>query len=259
MIDLNKKIIVVTGGAGLIGRSFVESVIQHNGIAVIADMNQEEGIKLCNQLNEKTEKNEPARFVKLDITDKKSIEKLLQELSHEYKQIDALINNAYPRNKNYGRQFFDVEYADFCENTNLHIGGYFLASQQFGDYFRKQGWGNIINMASIYGVMPPRFEIYDNTSMSMPVEYAAIKASILHLTRYMAKYFKGMNIRVNAISPGGIIDGQAESFLKAYNSHCSTKGMLEPGDLQGTLLYLLSDLSQFVTGQNLIIDDGFSL
>jgi len=93
----------------------------------------------------------------------------------------------------------------------------------------------------------------------MPVEYAAIKSGMLHLTKYMAKYFKGKNIRVNAISPGGILDSQPREFLSEYNQQCSTKGMLDPKDLNGALIYLLSDMSKYVNGQNIIVDDGFAL
>ena len=108
-------------------------------------------------------------------------------------------------------------------------------------------------------MVAPRFEIYDNTPMTMPVEYAAIKSGLIHLTKYMAKYFKGMNIKVNALSPGGIFDNQPEPFLEAYKKQCSSKGMLDKSDLKGTLVYLLSDMSRYVNGQNIIVDDGFSL
>ena len=141
----------------------------------------------------------------------------------------------------------------------MNLGGYFLTSQLFAKYFEKQGYGNIINLASIYGVIAPRFEIYNNTPMTMPVEYAAIKSGLIHLTKYMAKYFKGKNIRVNTISLGGIEDHQPESFLKAYKEFCLNKGMLDAEDVSGTVLYLLSDLSEFVNGQNIVVDDGFTL
>ena len=180
-------------------------------------------------------------------------------MDNKYKRIDALVNNAYPRNKNYGKYFFDVEYNDFVENLGLNLGGYFMASQQFAKYFTKQGYGNIVNISSIYGVVAPRFEIYNNTSMTMPVEYAVIKSGLIHLTKYMAKYFKGMNIRVNALSPGGVFDNQPEAFLKAYKKQCLNKGMLDKSDLKGTLVYLLSDMSKYVNGQNIVVDDGFSL
>ncbi|WP_066163944.1 oxidoreductase [Aliarcobacter cryaerophilus] len=255
---LKNKVVVITGGAGLIGKEFVKAVVQNSGIAIIADISEEMGMKVKEDLSiELNSKN--IDFIKLDITSKTSLNNCIKYLDEEYGKIDALVNNAYPRNKNYGKDFFDVEYDDFVENLGLNLGGYFTASQQFAKYFQKQGYGNIVNISSIYGVVAPKFEIYENTSMSMPVEYAAIKSGLIHLTKYMAKYFKGMNIKVNALSPGGILNNQAESFLEKYKENCLNKGMLENSDLKGTLVYLLSDMSKYVNGQNIVVDDGFSL
>lgn len=255
---LKDKVVVVTGGAGLIGQEFVKVVVENGGVAIIADINSESGHVVKNSLSKELETRN-IDFVRLDITSKTSLNECAESVDKNYGRIDALVNNAYPRNKNYGRDFFDVEYDDFCENLNIHLGGYFLASQQFASHFKKQGYGNIINMSSIYGVVAPRFEIYEDTKMSMPVEYAAIKSSVLHLTKYMAKYFKGSNIRVNAISPGGIFDNQNPSFLEKYSALACSKGMLDKSDLKGTLIYLLSDMSKYVNGQNIIVDDGWSL
>lgn len=255
---LRDKVVVITGGAGLIGKEFIKAIVENNGIAIIADISEEVGTRTkLNLLQELNTIN--IDFVKLDITSKDSLEDCIKYLHDKYKRIDALVNNAYPRNKHYGRHFFDVEYSDFIENLGLNLGGYFLASQQFAGYFKKQGHGNIINIGSIYGVVAPRFEIYKDTHMTTPVEYAAIKSGLIHLTKYIAKYFQGMNIRVNALSPGGIFDNQPESFLEKYKEKCLNKGMLDNSDLKGTLVYLLSDMSKYVNGQNIIVDDGFSL
>ncbi len=255
---LSKKVIVITGGAGLIGKEFVKAVIENNGIAIIADINKELGIQVKESLSKEL-KTMDIDFVTLNITSKESIIQCIEYLDKKYGTIDALINNAYPRNKNYARHFFDVEYEDFVENLGLNLGGYFTTSQQFAKYFKQQSHGNIINISSIYGITAPKFEIYGNTSMTMPVEYAAIKSGLIHLTKYMAKYFKGLNIRVNTLSPGGIYDSQPEEFLKKYKELCLNKGMLDKSDLKGTLVYLLSDMSQCVNGQNIIVDDGFTL
>jgi len=255
---LKDKVVVVTGGAGLIGQEFVRAIIEQNGIAIIADINKNEGQRVSNELSDKLKSNKIV-FFELDITSKKSLQKCISYLDNKYGRIDALVNNAYPRNKNYGRHFFDVEYDDFVENLGMNLGGCIIPSQLFSLYFQNQGYGNIINISSIYGVIAPKFEIYNNTGMTTPVEYAAIKSGILHLTKYMAKYFKGKSIRVNAISPGGILDSQPEEFLKKYNQECSTKGMLNGCDLNGTLVFLLSDMSAYINGQNIIVDDGFSL
>ncbi len=252
------KVIVITGAAGLLGSSFVRCVAQQGGIAVIADINVKAGSKLLEDLQRES-LNKEGLYVELDITSPASIAAMIETLHNRYGRIDALVNNAYPRNKNYGRKFEDVTYDDFCQNVSMHLGGYFLASQQLALYFKKQGYGSIINMASIYGVIAPRFSIYENTAMTMPVEYAAIKAAIIHLTKYIAQYLKGSKVRVNCISPGGILEGQPEQFLSRYDSFAASKGMLDPADLQGALLFLLSDMSAFINGQNIVVDDGWTL
>ena len=248
------KIVVVTGGAGLLGKTFCQAIADNGGLAVVAEYDIAIAEKLCTSL-----KNASIVPAEVDITNKISVETLITTISKKYGKIDALVNSAYPRNKNYGEHFFEVTYNDFCENVGMNLGGYFLTSQLFAKYFYEQGYGNIINLASIYGVIAPRFEIYDNTRMTTPVEYAAIKSGLIHLSKYMAKYFKGKNIRVNTISLGGIEDKQPEPFLKAYKEFCLNKGMLNAKDISGTVLFLLSDLSEYLNGQNIVVDDGFTL
>lgn len=255
---IQNKVIVITGGAGLLGTEFIRSVVKHGGIAIIADVNKQLGLNALNQIAEELQSTK-VDFFELNITSIESISNLLIQVHQKYGRIDAVVNNAYPRNANYGAHYFDVSYEDFCENVNLNLGGYFLVGQQFNKYFVKQGFGNIINISSIYGVVAPKFEIYNNTKMTMPVEYAVIKSGLLHLTRYMAKYLKGKNIRVNSISFGGIKDAQPLSFLEKYKENCLNKGMLIPEDITGTLIFLLSDQSEFINGQNIIVDDGFTL
>ena len=254
LTGIKDKIVVITGGAGLLGKEFCQAIAANGAIAVMAEYDLSVAEKVCNILG-----NSHIVPAQVDITNKDSVSALIATISEKYGRIDALVNSAYPRNKNYGKHFFDVTYDDFCENVGLNLGGYFLTSQQFAKFFYKQGYGNIINLASIYGVVAPRFQIYNDTPMTTPVEYAAIKSGLIHLTKYMAKYFKGKHIRVNTISLGGIEDHQPEPFLKAYKDFCLNKGMLDAKDVCGTVLFLLSDLSEYVNGQNIVVDDGFTL
>jgi NAD(P)-dependent dehydrogenase (short-subunit alcohol dehydrogenase family) len=254
---LDETVVVVTGGAGLLGRVFVRDIVEHGGIAVVADIDMSAAANFVSELPEQYAAR--AHAMKLDITDTASVAALISAAFKRFGRIDAVVNNAYPRNPHYGRKLENVTYDDFCQNLSLHLGGYFLVSQQFGLFFRSQHKGNIINMASIYGVMAPRFEIYSGTQMTMPVEYAAIKSAVIHLTRYFAQYFKNDHVRVNSLSPGGILDQQPELFLRNYRAFCSSKGMLEGKDISSVLLFLLSDASKYLTGQNLVVDDGFSI
>jgi len=245
---LKNKVIVIFGANGLLGKEFVEFCLSYNAIVV--------GVDISDYMNIK---NKSFLYRKCDITNKEDILKLINFLKEKFNRIDSIVNSAYPRNKNYGKRFEEVQYKDFCENVNLHLGGYFLVSQQFAEFFKKQGYGNIINIASIYGVVPPRFEIYKDSEMTMPIEYNVIKHSIISMTKYIVKYYKGCNIKVNCISPGGILNNQPKKFLEKYNEYALNKGMLDKSDINGTLLFLLSDLSKHVNGQNIIVDDGWSL
>lgn len=254
---LADKVVVVTGGAGLLGKEFCSAIASRGGYAVVADLNLEGAQRVVDEICEQYPGR--AHAAVMDITDKGSINAAIANVQNAKGSIDAVVNNAYPRNAHYGRRLEDVTYDDFCSNVSMHLGGYFLVAQQFAAFFREQGRGNIVNMSSIYGVIAPRFEVYATTAMTMPVEYAAIKSGVLHLTKYFAQYLKGAGIRVNAISPGGILDQQPEAFLQKYRALSAGKGMLEKSDITGTLLFLLSDMSLYMNGQNLVVDDGFSL
>jgi len=256
-LDLHNRVIVITGGAGLLGQIFTRAVASQGGRPVIADIRIDVAETVARQINDEME-SDCVSAVEIDITSKASLQKAIHEVQSKFGQIDALVNNAYPRNKNYGRKFEEVEYSDFCENINLHLGGYFLTSQQFALFFKEQGHGNIVTVSSIYGVMAPRFEIYADTQMTMPVEYAAIKSALIHLNVYMLKYFQGSGIKFNCLSPGGIFDSQPEAFLKRYSIYSQSKGMLDPADIVGTLIFLLSEQSRYINGQNIVVDDGWS-
>lgn len=256
-MDLNGKVIVVTGGAGLLGRAFCEAICKAGGTVIVAEKNEKDGRAVADDLYSRYDKR--AAFQPVDVTSDSSVRVLIETVHNEFGYIDGLVNNAYPRNKNYGKVVEEVTYHDFVDNVGMHVGGYFITSKHFATYFADRKQGAIVNMASIYGVIAPRFEIYEGTHMTMPVEYAVIKSGIVHLTKYMSRYYKGRNIRFNAVSPGGVANNQPESFVERYNSFGNTKGMLDAKDLCGTLVFLLSDASLYVNGQNIVVDDGWSL
>ncbi len=255
---LQNKLVVVSGGAGLLGQKICRGIVEQGGRVVIADLDGRRAEVLVDELAKQGfEKSVHVETV--DISDESSIKSLIDLVSEKYGRIDSFVNAAYPRNSLYGKKLEEVSYDSFCENVSMHLGGYFLAMKVFGLYFQELGVGNVINISSVYGFVAPRFEIYQDTAMTMPVEYAAIKAGVIQLTRYMVKYFKGKHIRFNCISPGGLIDKQPEAFLEKYNAFAQSKGMLDPKDILGSVFFLLSDLSEWITGQNIIVDDGWSL
>jgi NAD(P)-dependent dehydrogenase (short-subunit alcohol dehydrogenase family) len=257
--DLENRVIVITGGAGLIGRGFVKAVVESGGTAIIADIDQASGGKVRDELAAELG-TDKIQFIEVNITSRASIKAMVDAVLIEHQRIDGLVNNAYPRNRNYGRKFEDVTYEDFCENMNLHLGGYFLMSQEISRLMVTQKRGVIVNIASIYGFMAPRFDLYENAGFTSPVEYSAIKGGLLSLTRYLASYLGEHDIRVNAISPGGVHNNQPETFVAKYSKRAIIGNrMAEPEDLAGALVFLLSDASRYVTGQNIVVDGGWSI
>lgn len=259
MLNLEAKTIVITGGAGQLGSSFSEECARAGANVIVVDINEEKGSELVEKLIKKTG-NKKIIYQNCDITSIENIKNLIDISLKKFGKIDALVNNAYPRNKNYGRIYEEVEFKDFCENVNMHLGGYFLMTQQISKLMIKQNYGNIINIASIYGFKAPRFEIYEGTGMTMPVEYAVIKSAVLNLNRYLSRYLGKYNIKVNSISPGGIFNNQPKSFVEkyCYNVMMGYR-MANSDDITGVLLFLLDDSSKYITGQNIVVDGGWSL
>ena len=259
MINPKDNVVIITGGSGLLGTTFSTVCASAGYSVIIADINDETGNRTVGEIIKKT-RNPNVRYKRCDITRSTDVKELIRYTKAEFGSISALVNNAYPRNKNFGRKFEEVTYEDYCENLCMHMGGYFNITKWVSMEMMAQKSGNIINMASIYGCAAPRFSIYDGTPMTVAVEYAAIKGGIINFTRYLASYLGKYNIRVNAISPGGIEDRQPAPFIEKYTQHVVLGNrMANPDDIAGVLLFLLSDQSHYVTGQNIIVDGGWTL
>lgn len=257
LTKLNKTVFI-TGGLGLLGRAFTKGLLDVGYNVIIGDVSRFDIEALDDNLSEYFIR-EQLIYCELDITNDKSVCNALDVALKCFEKVDVLINNAYPRNKQYGSDFWDVTYESFCENISMNLGGYFNVSKIFARHFTNVGAGNIINVASVYGVIAPRFDIYNTESFTMPIEYSVIKSGLIHMTKYMSKYFKGQNIRINSLSPGGIYNGHSETFQDSYKDYCLSKGLLDPNDVVGALLFMVSDESKYIKGQNICVDDGFTL
>jgi len=244
MIDLKDKIIVVTGGNGLLGTSFMERIRAAGGIAISAD------IYAANDPEQDT--------MHCDITDEASVSALIAAVVGKYGRIDGWINNAYPRTKDWGTAFEKIPLASWQQNVDMHLNGYFLCCKLALEQMKKQGSGSLINMGSIYGIGGPDFTVYEGTEIVNPAAYSAIKGGIINLTRYLASYYGKHQVRVNCISPGGIFDNQHETFVQQYEKRVPVKRMGLPKDIAPAAVFLLSDDSSYITGHNLVIDGGWS-
>ncbi|MBQ0372980.1 MULTISPECIES: oxidoreductase [Providencia] len=252
---VKNKLFLVAGAGGLLGSKLVSALLSQNAKVIAADINIDGMVERLKKIDIDIN-NSNIIFSELDITNEISVKNLFSQ----YQQLDGAINTTYPRNKNYGKHFFDVTLESFNENLSLHLGSAFLFTQQCASYFQKTKRSfSLVNISSIYGMVAPKFDIYNNTTMTMPVEYAAIKSAIQHLNKYVVSYINDSRFRINCVSPGGIFDHQPESFLQAYKENTHGAGMLKVDEIIGSILFLLSDQSKYVTGQNIVVDDGFSI
>lgn len=252
---LKDKKILVAGAAGLLGGTLVKELVAHGAKVVAADISLE---RLNSRLADLGVDADNTAIIRrqIDLADKTAVTAMFDELDG----LTGAVNCSYPRNKNYGKHFFDVTQEDFNENISLNLGSSFLFMQQCAAYFKRTETPfSVVNISSVYGVVAPKFEIYNNTPMTMPVEYAAIKAGLIHLSKYVTKYVSDSRFRVNLVSPGGIFDHQPGDFLDAYKKETFGKGMLDVTDVLGAIVFLLSSMADFVNGQNIVVDDGFSM
>ena len=252
---MNNKTIVVTGAFGKIGFVIALSLLEKGYYVVLSDMMLNQ--KKYNLLKIKYKDN--VEFIKSNITKSLEIEKLIKLTSKKFKKINALIHCAYPKNSKFTNLNKKIDEKNLSLTLYNHLGATIIITQKFLNYFLKKNSGKIILFSSIQGIASPKFEHYEGTSMQSPIEYSAIKSGIISITKYLAKYSKNKNININCISPGGIFNNQSKIFVKNYRKSCLNKGLLDPLDITGSVAFLISDNSKFINGQNIIIDDGWSL
>lgn len=243
MFSIKDKVIVVTGGNGLLGKQMVSTFREQGAIVIAADI-------YFDSLG--------ADDIIVDISDEHSVKSGVAAILKKYNRIDGWVNNAYPRTKDWGAKFENIHLESWHKNVDMHLNGYFLCCQVALSQMKKQGSGSLINMSSIYGLVGPDFTVYEGTDMTMPGAYSAIKGGLNNLTRYLASYFGKYQVRINTVSPGGIFDNQPESFVNNYNKKVPMKRMGNPKDIVSAVHYLLADEASYVTGHNLVIDGGWT-
>ena len=243
---LENKIIVVTGGSGLLGKSILQDIRDNGGIPINLDVSVSKDSKLEYQ------------ELYCDITDTDSITQCLSKINSHYGRIDGLVNNAYPRTKNWGNKFEDVPYESWAENVDMQMNSTFFISKEVSKYMVKQKGGSIVNMTSIYGVVGNDFTVYDGTEMTSPAAYSAIKGGIINFSKYLASYYGKFGVRVNCVSPGGIFDNQNPTFVANFEHKVPLKRMGNPEDISPSVSFLLSDKARYITGHNLMVDGGWT-
>ncbi|MFD0749649.1 oxidoreductase [Mucilaginibacter calamicampi] len=244
MDRLKGKVIIVTGGSGLLGSEIIARVTEEGAICINADINHSTSDDLTR--------------INCDVTDVVSIQQCIDAVITKHGRIDGLVNNAYPRTKDWGNKFEDINYESWKTNVDWQLNSYFYFTQAISKHMSVAKKGSIVNMASIYGVVGPDFSVYNGTSMTMPAAYSAIKGGLINFTKYLASYLGANNIRVNCVSPGGIFDNQNRTFVENYNNKVPLKRMGLPADISPAVAFLLSDDAKYITGHNLVVDGGWT-
>ncbi len=265
---LHGKVAIITGGAGLLGRKHAEAILEAGGIPVIADIDPAATTQACQDLS--NQYHADCLGIVTDITRRDSIQQLVTQVLDRYGRLDILINNAANNPKVESTADSKQEWSRF-ENfpldawqADLQVGltGIFLCCQVIGSAMAARGGGVILNIASDLGVIAPDQRIYrregldeDNQPVK-PVTYSVVKSGVLGLTRYLSTYWAAQNVRVNAISPGGVYNGQSDEFVQKLTNLIPMGRMARVDEYKGAILFLVSDASSYMTGSNLIIEGG---
>jgi NAD(P)-dependent dehydrogenase (short-subunit alcohol dehydrogenase family) len=262
MLGLDGKVAIVTGGMGLLGREFVKTLRGAGAKVAIFDVQAGKYPKDF----EKVLKDKNVIVCEADVTSKKSMEKALKTVTEKLGKPRILVNAAAidvpPRYS--GKSFLPEDYPeDLWEKImDVNVKGVLLCSQVIGAAMAKAGGGSIINISSIYGEVSPDHRIYIKKGKKevfvKPVSYCVSKGSIQSLTRYFATYWAGKNVRVNAVTFGGVFNNQDREFVKNYSSRVPMGRMARRDEYSGAILFLASDASSYMTGANLVIDGGYT-
>lgn len=265
LFDLTGKVAVVTGGAGFLGKHFCSGLAESGAKLAIADLNEEEVAGFARSIRETY--GVEAIGIPCDVSVPASVEAMVRQTVSEFGKIDILHNNAAGKSANLDAFFASFEeytLSQWREIMAINLDGMFLVAQAVGKQMVKQGTGgSIIQTASIYGIMGPDQRIYEGSfylgrQINSPAVYSASKAGVIGLTKYLATYWADKGIRVNTLTPGGTESGQNEEFKLKYATRIPMGRMAKAHEIVGALLYLCSDASGYVTGQNIIVDGGLN-
>lgn len=259
LFDLTGKTALITGGGGLLGPKHAEAIVEQGGRVILADWHKDRAKNKAEAIGDM------ATYEYVDVTDKESI----QAIVDKYEKIDILINNAAkdPKVKKDGGLSPDARFETMTEEywkegIDACVNGTFLCSQVVSNNMLKNGGGVILNISSDLGVIAPDQRIYrkegveDNLQNVKPITYSAAKWAVIGMTKYLAVYFAKKNIRVNCLSPTGVFNDHPEDFVQKLSNIIPMGRMADINEYKGAIVFLCSDASSYMTGENMVIDGG---
>lgn len=264
LFDLTGRTALVTGGAGLLGTEFCRTLAQAGAQVVIADIDGERAASLAESLSRH---GRQAISVPADVADQRSVNQMVETALSEFGSLDILVNSAVldpkfdPQHGGHTNSFEDYPLDAWNQALSVNLTGMFLCCQAAARPMLAQGGGVIVNLSSIYGLTAPDQRLYQlegKPRQYKPVYYSVTKAGVIGLTQYLAAYYAGKNIRVNALTPGGVYNDHDDDFVRAYSDRAILGRMASKDDMNGALLFLASDASAYMTGANLVVDGGWT-
>lgn len=261
--SLGGKVAVVTGGAGILGSLYCKSLSEAGAKVVVADLDAERCKKLASDITEKT--GVEALGLPVDLSDEASVKSWAGRILKLYHGVDIIVNNAATKSSGFFAPLEKFSLEDWNRVMAVNVSGIFLVVRELGPSMAARGSGSIINVSSIYGVVGPDQRIYEGSwyedlggAINTPLIYSATKGAVIAMTRYLATYWGAKGVRTNTLTPGGVSSGQNSAFSEKYSARVPLGRMASAEDMVGALLFLASDASSYVNGQNIIVDGGLT-
>jgi NAD(P)-dependent dehydrogenase (short-subunit alcohol dehydrogenase family) len=252
LFRLDDQVVVVTGGAGLYGFPISEALAEAGGQVIVASRNTTKNEAAAAELSGRGLK---VCALPLDMGREESVRELDRLVIERFGRIDVLINNAVSRPV---RDFWEATEKEWEESLRINVAGIHFCSRVIAEGMLRRGYGNIVNISSIYGIVAPTFLIYRGTGITCPPDYAFHKAGIINYTRYLAVLLAPA-IRVNCLSLGGLgTEDEDEEFVRRYSERCPLGRKAEVDDVKGPIVFLASRASRYMTGHNLVVDGGWT-
>ncbi|PAW77377.1 MAG: short-chain dehydrogenase [Verrucomicrobia bacterium Tous-C9LFEB] len=259
LMTLKGRAALITGGAGHIGSAIAGGLAELGADIVILDMDQSKADATAGSLRQ--EYGVRTFGIAADLGQEAPLRQVPAQIEKELGRLDILIHAAAlvgtSNLKGWAVPFAQQSAETWDDALRVNLTSSFILSQACADLLATSGKGSIINLSSIYGMVAPDLSLYAGTNLGNPAAYAASKAGLLQLTKWLSTVL-APKVRVNAITPGGIWRGQAEAFVAAYTKKTPLARMGTEEDLKGAAAYLASDLSAYVTGHNLVVDGGWT-
>jgi NAD(P)-dependent dehydrogenase (short-subunit alcohol dehydrogenase family) len=272
MFDLKNKIVLILGGRGYLGKGFCQSLCEQNAFVISADLPKESKAASSSAFTEELTNIEQ---LDVDVTDKDSVVQLISLILEEYGRIDTLIYSITAKPYDFYLPFTECSLEGWQSVIQSELDGLFLVSQEVGRSMEEREQGNIIFISSIYGVVGNDQRLYKGSNLAelyagneddkkgiQPYShsvYPVVKGGVISLTRYLAAYWGEKNIRVNCVSPGGVNhDGENETFVNKYSEKVPLGRKAEVKEVASAVVFLASDESSYITGQNIIVDGGWT-